>query len=118
MADYHAFLPLPTTAPGFLTIASSTGSVYRLESSATNRLWGSPTNRWIRITGLSTDVWVSFGTTAATDLAVQGSHMLLQMPGDHVLPILASKPGISLIVDGAGVGSTQVFTVLGTVVEY
>lgn len=113
MADIHSFLPLPTTAPAFLANASSTGSVYRLETSSTTaRLWGSPTNRYIRVSSKSIDdVWISFGTTAATDLPVAGSHMLLQMPGDHVIPVRAKFPGVSLL---GSTGSTDLSICLGT----
>jgi len=119
MADIHSFLPLSTTAPAFLATASSTGSVFRLETSSTTaRVWGSPTNRWIRISSTAlTDLWVSFGTTDATSLPVVGSHMFLQFPGDHVVPVLAKNPGISLLPAAAAVASTDISICLGTLVR-
>ncbi len=117
MADTHSFIPLPTSAPAFFANAATTGSVFRLETSSTTaRLWSSPTNRYIRVSSSSvSDVWISFGTTEATDLPVAGSHMFLQMPGDHVIPVRASKPGVSLL---GSTGSTDISICLGTLVEY
>ena len=105
------FLPLATTAPTFVAEPVTTGTMFRLETSSTTaRLWGSPTNRFIRVTSFSAnDVFIQFGSTAAVDVASTTWSMLLLMPGDYIFPVRASQPGISLKPVTAG--STYYVTV-------
>ncbi len=110
----HNFLPLPTTAPSFNASVTATGDVFRIETSSTTaRQWGSPTNRYIRVTGAGgDDITMSFGTTAATDLPVIGSNMLLLMPETYFFPATPKFAGVSFISTAAA----TVNVTLGTMI--
>lgn len=116
MADFN-FMPLPTTAPSFSATVTATGDVFRLETSSTvARVWGSPTNRYVRFASTTAvPMYFKFGTTAATDLATVGTTPLLVFPGEYIFPVLGSQPGMSAILSST---SAALNVTLGTMVQY
>ena len=110
--DSYRFLPINSTAPGFNAGVIGAGTVLALESS--DRFWSGPANRYIRVSSITTtDLFISFGSTGATDLPSTTTGMLLLMPGTYVLPIAPGNPGIGMKTFGT---SSSYYIVLGTIV--
>ena len=114
MSDTFNFLPLNTSAPAFSSIVSTTGSVFRLEtSSTTSRVWSGPKNRYIRVTCATEDMWMCFGST--TQVAVAQTDMWVVFPDSHVFPVRPGSPGISFLCPSSSASSVNVC--LGTLVQ-
>ena len=109
--ESHKFMPINSSLPGFSAAVTATGTCFKLESS--DRKWGSPTNRYVRITAFSAnDIFVSFGTTIDTDVPSTLASMLLLMPDTYVIPVRPSTPGMGLKTFGA---SSTYYVVLGMI---